>query len=80
MTMPNFMSKAFSYQDFGRGLYAPLGMIRQKYPVADRVKVQFKQGRSHQTIKRVREARGTTPPLGLPTGDDIGERKHGRYR
>ena len=33
----NFMSKAFSYQDLRRGEGA-LGMIKQKYPGADRVK------------------------------------------
>ena len=43
MTVPNFMSKAFFYQDLrggsGRGRYVPPGgMIRQKYPGADRVK------------------------------------------
>ena len=34
MTVLNFMSKAFSYQE----LVAPRGMIRQKFPDADRVK------------------------------------------
>ena len=49
MTMPNFMSKAFSYQNLhggGRrgggergeaGTVSHWGMIRQKYPRADRV-------------------------------------------
>ena len=42
MTVPNFMSKAFFYQELCRmgGHYVPpfpLGMIRQKYPGADRV-------------------------------------------
>ena len=33
MTVPNFMSKAFFYQDLcRRALCAPRGMIRQKYP------------------------------------------------
>ena len=29
---------------------------------------------SHQTIQRIRATRVTIPPLGLPTGHDIGER------
>ena len=39
MTVPNFMSKELSFQDLRRGaLFTPLrGMIRQKYPGADRV-------------------------------------------
>ena len=37
-------------------------------------KEQFKQGRSHQTIERICEARDTTPALGLLTGDNIRER------
>ena len=44
MTVPSLMSKAFSYQDLhrkGRGGRAvcvpPRGMVRQKYPGADRV-------------------------------------------
>ena len=40
-------------------------------------KEQFKQGRSHQTIQRICETRSTTPPLGLLTGDSIGERSMG---
>ena len=36
-------------------------------------KEQFKQGRSHQLIQQSRATRGTTPPLGLPTGGNIGE-------
>ena len=40
MAVPNFMSKAGSYQDLGRGHYVPLprDMIRQKYPGAARAK------------------------------------------
>ena len=42
MTVPNFMSKAFSYQDLSRrggggGRSGCRGMIRQKYSGADRV-------------------------------------------
>ena len=37
-------------------------------------KEQFKQGRSDQLIQQIR---GTTPPLGLPTGGNIGERSVG---
>ena len=39
MTVPNFMSKAFSYQDLGSGrtMCPPWCMIRQKYPGSDRV-------------------------------------------
>ena len=29
---------------------------------------------SHQTIQRIRATRVTIPPLGSPTGHDIGER------
>ena len=36
MTVRNFMSKAFSYQDLRRW-----GMVRQKYPVADRVNAYY---------------------------------------
>ena len=49
-------------------------------------KEQFKQGRSHQTIQRICETRGTMPPLGLATGDNMGKRSvqdignHARYR
>ena len=40
MTVPNFMSKAFFYRDLrgGEGGDLPQGMMRQKYPGADRVK------------------------------------------
>ena len=41
MTVPNFMSKAFSYQDLRSylgNMCTPRGMIRQKYPRTDRVK------------------------------------------
>ena len=37
-------------------------------------KEQFKQGRSDQLIQQIRV---TTPPLGLPTGGNIGERSVG---
>ena len=40
MTVSNFVSKAFSYQDLCRGVHyvpPPWGKIRQKYPGADRV-------------------------------------------
>ena len=39
MTLPNFMLKAFSYQDFRRGHYvlSPLGHEQTKIPWADRV-------------------------------------------
>ena len=40
MTVPNIMAKAFFYQDLRRGrgtMCPPLGMVRQKYPGADRV-------------------------------------------
>ena len=42
MSVPNFMSKAFSYQDSGRGHYVPpsRGMIRQKDLGTDTVKIQ----------------------------------------
>ena len=53
MTVPNFMSKAFFYQDLRRGeggaLCAPLDMIRQKYPGADRVKKSECNFSSQQT-------------------------------
>ena len=42
MTVPNCMSKAFSYQDLRRGRLCtpiPRGMVRQKYPRANRVKI-----------------------------------------
>ena len=40
MAVLDLISKAFFYQDLGRGTLCPSlfqGMIRQKYPVADRV-------------------------------------------
>ena len=42
MTVSKFMSKAFFYRDLrrGGGVPYPQGMIRQKYPRADRVKAQ----------------------------------------
>ena len=53
MAVPNFMSKAFFYQDLRRGeggaLCAPLDMIRQKYPGADRVKKSECNFSSQQT-------------------------------
>ena len=45
MAVPNFMSKAFCYWDL-RGGDLPQGMIRQKYPGADR----FKNG-NYNTVK-----------------------------
>ena len=40
MTVPNFMSKTFSYQDLRSVTQrSPWRMIRQKYPGADRVKM-----------------------------------------
>ena len=40
MTVPNFMSKAFSFQGLRSGwtLRTPRGMIRQKYPGVNTVK------------------------------------------
>ena len=45
MTVPNFMSKAGSYQDLGRKTLCapPRGMIRQKYPGAARVNEESRQ-------------------------------------
>ena len=40
-------------------------------------KEQFKQDRSHQANQRIREARGSTAPLGISTSDNIGERSMG---
>ena len=37
MTVPNFISKSFSYQDLRRG------MIRQKYPGTDGVNKDFEE-------------------------------------
>ena len=45
MNVPNFISKAFFYQDLCRGWHYVLpsrGMIRQKHPGADRVKKDSK--------------------------------------
>ena len=54
MTVPNFLSKAFFYQDLCRGegggkgagahyvLPLPRGVIRQKYSEADKVKTVLK--------------------------------------
>ena len=36
-------------------------------------KKQFKQGRTHQTIQQISATRGTMPPGGLPTDDNIVE-------
>ena len=48
MTVPHFLSKTFSYQDLRRGegggalcSSSPPGMIRQKYPGADRAKQSY---------------------------------------
>ena len=42
MTVPDFMSKAGSDQDLGRGHYVPPWvMIKQKYPGAARVNKDF---------------------------------------
>ena len=40
-------------------------------------KEEFKSGRYHQMIERIREVRGTMPPLGLLNGNSIGERSMG---
>ena len=41
MTVPNFMSRALSYQDLrGGGGGGGSGMIRQKYPGLDRVNLR----------------------------------------
>ena len=51
--------------------------IRKCYRLLRFFKEHSKQYRSHQTIQRIPATRDTTPPLRLPTGDNIGERNVG---